>query len=293
MQSNGLRISAVLTCMVLLWLSGCATSKNGYENATRQVPLAIGEADMDVGKVHLNDLQIPASNRVGTGNILAYSPVEFRTEKELFSLEAMKLPLGRYVVLRHSAEGITAGLQAGEARTFDIHYDARYPTLAAARKDFPDIAEGRISQVSIDDKPIFIVEQWRMRLTMLFSRDRQAYRVMLDQIEYTAPTTPPAAAAEAPAATRTRVPVVVAFSYRHPDSHAGSMVQQNVLFEFNVTTDAGSHLGKPQVSGWVPLHNTPDGMPYTVGVVVAEVHTASATGYKQLLDFVKSLRGLI
>lgn len=278
-------------------LTGCAGNSNLLTTPDNKVALIIGEADMQIGKARQSELTIPQTNRVGAGNILAFSPIEFRNDKERFSIDALTLPLGRYVVMRHSAEGIAAGMQTGDVKTFDLHYDAHYDTLAAARKDFPKIAESKIRNITVNNKPMVEVEQWRMRLTMLFSKDRQAFRILLDQIDYTAPVTPPPpAATDEPAATpatHPAVPVIVAFSYRHPDLATENLIQQSVFFEFILNAANGNYQGKPQISGWVPLHSNPDTMPYTVGVVVTEVRVQNEAGYKAILEFIKSVRGLI
>lgn len=281
-------IIALFTCLT----AGCAGLNGVTVNNSDKLALVVGESDMLVGKVSQAELKIPTSNRVATGAILTFSPVEFRAEKERFSVDALHLPLGRYVVLRQSGEGVTAGLKPAEAKTFDIYYDARYETVAAARKDFPKIADNKIKSKMVDGKSVIEVEQWRMRLTMLPSRDQQAFRVLLDQIEYNSPQ-PAEAAEDTPTTNHLQVPVIVAFSYRHPDVSAENFVQQNVFFEFSLDTATGSFIGKPQLSGWVPLHHKPDTTPYTVGVVVAEVNAADEAGYRQLVDFVKSVRGLI
>lgn len=296
MNLNILLAVALMAGSLSAGLVGCASGGNLPVTTENGLALIIGEADMQMGIVNQSELTLPRTDRVAAGSILAFSPIEFRNDKERFSVDPLTLPLGRYVVMRHSAEGIAAGMHPGDAKAFDIHYDARYDTLAAARKDFPTIAESKIKSIAVNGKSVVDVEQWHMRLTMLFSKDRHAFRVLLDQVDYTAPLAPPAPAVDAAAltpATDPSVPVIVALSYRHPDLATENIIQQSILFEFNVNAATGRYRGRPQISGWVPLHSNPDTMPYTIGVLVTEIHSRAEAGYKSIVEFIRSVRGLM
>lgn len=285
----------VLLGTLALVMTGCASSgSNPLNGETPALPLIPGEATLQVSKVKTASLILPTSARLTAGSVLKFSPIEFRSDKDRFSIDSVAMPLGRYVAVRHSAEGVTADLQADDARSFDLHYDARYPDIQAARRDFPNLAKDQYRGITLAGKNTIEIEQWHLRLTMLFSKDRQAFRVLLDNIVYTAPQPPLPPTDETPVkAEPLSLPIVVAFSYQHPDAVSEQLVQQNVFFEFKVSNnDTGFH-GVSQISGWVPLHAHAQSQAYTVGIVLAEVHEKGEALYKKLFDFVKSVRGVI
>ena len=281
--------------ILLVLLSGCAASSVDFGNGTDvSLPLIPGAATLELAKTRRAVLTLPASMQRSSGNILMFSPIEFSSKKDRFSIEAAALPLGRYIALRHSGEGITAGVGSDEARSFNLHYDARYPDLAAARHDFPRLAAAQYRHIRSAGNTTIEIEQWRMRLSMIFSKDRQAFRVLLDNLSYTAPS-PQSAADNADIAQdeASGLPVIVAFSYRHPDSVQETLIQQNIFFEFKVAGHNGSYHASPQISGWLPLPARAQSLPYTVGIVVAEVHENREDFYKKLINIVKNVRGLI
>jgi hypothetical protein len=284
-----------LLAAMTLFVTGCAsTGSNPLNGETAALPLIPGEATLQVSKVNTASLSLPASARLTAGSVLKFSPIEFRSDKDRFSIDAVAMPLGRYVAVRHSAEGVTADLQADDARSFDLHYDARYPDMQAARRDFPNLAKEQYRSITLAGKNTIEIEQWHLRLTMLFSKDRQAFRVLLDNIVYTAPQPPPPPADETPVkAAPLTLPIVVAFSYQHPDGVTEQLIQQNVFFEFKVSNNDTGYHGVSQISGWVPLHAHAQSQAYTVGIVLAEVHEKGEALYKKLFDFVKSVRGVI
>ena len=285
-----------LTPIILLpLLLGCASS-NGYSSNdyTSELPLIPGEATLQMSKTNIPDLKPPASPRMSNGSILMFSPIEFRSEKNGFTVEAAALPLGRYVATRYSGEGITADLHGTEGRSFSVHYDARYPDMQSAQRDFPSLPAGRYRHVTVAGKPAIEIEQWQLRLTMVFSKERQAFRVLLDNLDYSAPQPEFSQSKDGQAVEAAQtLPVIVAFSYRHPDSAHESLVQQNVFFEFKVAIQNGGFHAIPQISGWVPLNTNAQSLPYTVGIVVAEVHEKREEFYKKLFDVIKSVRSVI
>lgn len=290
--------ASIVTCVVL---SGCASVTNGLQtiNTSKQLAVIQGDVTLQVVNTQPTELAMPTSPRLSSGRVLAFSPVEFRSDKDRYSILTETLPLGRYVALRHAGEGVLNGVNKGESKSFVIHYDAHYADMASAQKEFPTLAPERFKTVTVNGKSQIDIEQWHYRLTMLFSKDRQAYRVLLDQIEYIAPQPPvqtPTNSDEsmttAPAPVPS-VPIIVAFSYRHPDMPTENLIQQNVMFEFTVNAATGIYHGSPQLSGWVPLQAHADSAPYNVGVVVAEVNIQDKEFYTKILDFVKSIRGVI
>lgn len=274
-------------------LFGCAASiGNSSNDSTGVLPLISGEATLQMSKTNTTELALPASARINNGTILMFSPIEFRSEKKGFNVETAALPLGRYVATRYSGEGIIADLHSTEGRSFNVHYDAHYPDMQSAYRDFPKLPAEQYRHVTIAGKSTIEIEQWRLRLTMIFSKDRQAFQVLLDNLAYTAPQShsSPTDESQAPEATQT-LPVIVAFSYRHPDSAQEMLIQQNVFFEFKVSSQNGGY--HTQISGWVPLHPNAQSLPYTVGIVVAEVHANREEFYKKLFEVVKSVRSVI
>jgi hypothetical protein len=295
MKGLCLRWHYLMPGLLLCLLSGCATTNgdNPIEAATA-LPLIPGEATLQMSKTNISEIRLPASARMSNGSILMFSPIEFRSEKNGFNVEAAALPLGRYVATRYSGEGITADLSGNEARSFNVHYDARYPDLQSARRDFPTRPPAQYRHVAIAGKDSIEIEQWRLRLTMMFSKDHQAFRVLLDDLDYTAPAPQVVGAEEPqPQAEMRTLPVIVAFSYRHPDSTRETLIQQNIFFEFKVSNQDGGYHGSSQISGWVPLHADAQSLPYTVGIVVAEVHVNREDFYKKLFEVLKNVRGLI
>lgn len=285
----------LLPGIMLPLLFGCASS-NGVTSSdfATALPLIPGEATLQMRKTNTDEFKLPVSTRMSNGSILMFSPIEFRSEKNHFAVETAALPLGRYVAVRHSGEGITADLRSGEGRSFIVHYDARYPDLQAAYRDFPRLSAEQYRRVTIAGKPAIEIEQWRLRLTMIFSKERQAFRVLLDNLDYTAPQAQSLPPDESQTRSVTQaLPVVVAFSYRHPDNAHETLIQQNVFFEFKVENHNGAYQAAPQISGWVPLHANAQSLPYTVGIVVAEVHEKREDFYKKLFDVVKNVRSMI
>ena len=279
----------------LLLLFGCAASNgNSFNDVAGVLPLIPGEAVLQVSMTNTAELKLPVSGRLNNGSILMFSPIEFRSEKNRFTAETAVLPLGRYVATRYSGEGITAGLDGAEGRSFGVHYAARYPDMQSAYRDFPGLPAEQYRHINIAGKSHVEIEQWRLRLTMIFSKGRQAFRVLLDKLDYTAPVPQPDPSNESQAQQAAQtLPVIVAFSYRHPDSAHETLIQQNVFFEFKVSNQAGGFHSIPQISGWVPLHDNPQSLPYTVGIVVAEVHASRDDFYKQLFNVIKSVRSVI
>ncbi|MBI3561368.1 MAG: hypothetical protein HY080_06590 [Gammaproteobacteria bacterium] len=280
---------------IVFILLGCSTPL--INDTPKTLALIPGEASIIAIHVPLAQLAFPPSERLTTGSVLMFSPIEFRSDKDRYNIDSVSLPLGRYVALRHSEEGLLANLPAHEVTSFEVHYKAHYPNLAQAQRDFPKLTADRFSSRVKDGKSIIQVEQWQMRLSMVVSHDRQAFRVLLDNIEYIPPAEPPnlnmnpddAPVVEVPK----RLPVVVAFSYRHPDSDTESLIQQNVIYEFIVATENGVFHGAPQITGWLPLNKHADTQPYSVSVVVAEVHAHEEQFYKKIFDFVKTVRGVL
>jgi hypothetical protein len=285
----------LLPGVLLPFLFGCASSSGAISgDIASALPLIPGEATLQMHKTNTAELKLPVSTRMSNGSILMFSPIEFRSEKNHFAVETAALPLGRYVAVRHSGEGITADLRSGEGRSFIVHYDARYPDLQAAYRDFPKLPAEQYRHVSIAGKPAIEIEQWRLRLTMIFSKEQQAFRVLLDNLDYTAPQAKLPQTDELQAQNVTQaLPVVVAFSYRHPDNVHETLIQQNVFFEFKVENHNGGYQAAPQISGWVPMHANAQSQPYTVGIVVAEVHEKREDFYKKLFDVVKNVRSMI
>ncbi len=278
-----------------LFISACASSvSNPLSGETPSLPLIPGEATLQVGKLNAASLTLPASARLSTGSVLMFSPVEFRSDKDRFSIDSVTMPIGRYVSVRHSGEGILADLPNDDARSFDMHYDAHYPDMAAAQRDFPKLATDKYRHVTLNGKPGIEIEQWHLRLTMIFSKERQAFRVLLDNIHYTAPQTPVQQTDETSTQPEpVSLPIVVAFSYRHPNSDTEQVIQQNIFYEFKASSSENGYNGNAQISGWVPLHAHALTQPYTVGIVLVEVHEKGEAVYKKLYDFVKGVRGLI
>lgn len=287
--------------VLCLAVSSCTSVTNSLQsmNTPKQLAVMPGEVTLQVVNTHQSDLDLPSSPRLASGRVLAFSPVEFRSDKERYSIITDSLPLGRYVALRHAGEGVLNGIGKGETKSFVIHYDARYPDLAAARKDFPTLAPERFKTITLNGKSQIEIEQWHYRLTMLFSKERQAYRVLLDQMEYIAPQPPQQTQPNSDGSMTTapvsspNVPIIVAFSYRHPELTTENVVQQNIFFEFTVQAATGVYHGNPQISGWVPLQTHADTAPYNVGLIVAEVNIQDAQFYTKLLDFLKTIRGVI
>ena len=134
---------------LILFISACASSgSNPLNGETPSLPLIPGAATLQVGKVSAASLALPASAQLSTGSVLMFSPVEFRSDKDRFSIDSVTMPIGRYVSVRHSGEGILADLPNGDARSFDMHYDAHYPDIAAARRDFPRLASDKYRQIT-------------------------------------------------------------------------------------------------------------------------------------------------
>lgn len=287
---HGLLPAGVLAMAV----SGCSSNPlASLSDTPASLHVIPGEATLEVGKVRAASLKIPESMQLNTGGILRFSPIEFSTQKNHFNIEAATLPLGRYVAVRHSGEGITADLHAGEARSFELHYVVRYPNRKSASRDFPAVAPGRYRRVTIAGKSAVEIEQWHLRLSMIISRDRRAFRVLLDRLDYTAPKSADSNEDTSSQDTSQGLPVVVAFYYRHPNSVRETLSQQNVFFGFKVSNQHGRFHGRPQVSGWLPLPRDVRTVPYTVGIVVAEVHEKREDFYKKLISMVKNLRGLM
>jgi len=295
MQRTLRKFGLLLAGGLVLLLSACAFDGD-FIPAGQDItlPLLPGDATLQVGHSELSALHMPESEQLNSGNILMFSPIEFRSRKDHFNYEAAALPLGRYVAVRHSGEGITADLPPQQAQTFRLRYDAHYPDLASARRNFPGLKQAQYRQVTIDGKPGIEITQWRLRLSMIFSRERNAFRVLLDDLEYRAPRSRvPASEETQSTAETTSLPVIVAFSYQHPDNKHELLVQQNIFFEFTVENrDSGFHV-TPQISGWVPLTSKPEKTPYTVGIVVAEVHEKREDFYKKLYNLVRNVRGFI
>jgi hypothetical protein len=293
MLNSKLRHHPVIFGAALL-LFGCG-STGGFVPTQQQaeLPLIPGEATLEMQVVKKSELSLPTSSRMSNGSIMKFSPFEFRTIKDRFAIETAVLPLGRYAAVRHSGEGLTAGLTDEQSLSFNLHYDARYPDLKSARHDFPSLATEKFREISTDGTAAIEIQQWQFRLTMIFSKQRQAFQVLLDQADYTAPTAPEMSEDEPAPVKIDKLPVVVAFSYRHPDSASETLIQQNVFFEFMVANQTGTYQAKPQISGWVPLPVDAKTAPYTIGIVVAEVHETQEDYYKKLFDVLKSVRGII
>jgi hypothetical protein len=274
-------------------VQGCASDTRNFANSPQPaLALIPGHTHFAVSNSEGCDLSLPADPRLSSGKALMFSPIDFRSEKDRFSIDSMSMPLGRYVAVRHSDEGIVHDLPQGQAKTFNISYTARYPSEKEARQDFPALAADKYVPVTKRDKTFIDIEQWHMQLSMVFSSDRSAFRVLLDQVEYIAPMNKEANAENAQP-TSQDLPILVAFSYRHPDANSESVIQQNVIYEFNVKTNNGAYTGVSQISGWIPLHKNAQSVPYTVGVVVAEISQKNEEFYKQLLNAVKKVREFI
>lgn len=274
-------------------LSGCASDGNNFAY-TPQNKLALipGYTHFVVSNSEGCDLSLPTNPRLADGKALMFSPIDFRSEKDRFSIDSLSMPLGRYVAVRHSDEGILHNLPKGQAKTFNISYIARYSSEKEAKQDFPGLAADKYLTVTKRDKTYTEIEQWRMQVSMVFSTDRSAFRVLLDQVEYIAPANKDANAEEAQSKIQD-LPILVAFSYRHPDADSESVIQQNVIYEFTVKTNNGAYAGVSQISGWIPLHKNAESVPYTVGLVVAEISHKNEEFYKQLLNAVKKVREFI
>jgi hypothetical protein len=261
---------------------------------TISLPLMPGEAILKVDSTGLSALQFPQNEELFSGKILKFSPLEFRSQKDRFNFEAAVLPLGRYVAVRHSGEGISAGLSSQQARSFSLHYDARYPDLATARRDFPGLKPSQYRKRNQNGSSFIEITQWQIRLSMIFSNKHDAFRVLLDDLEYHAPKSQVTSSEnEYKPAMTDSLPVIVAFAYQHPDAKHEVLIQQNVFFEFLVENRSDGFHAAPQISGWVPLAQDPGSMPYTVGVVVAEVHETREDFYKKLFKLVRNIRGFI
>jgi len=276
-------------------LGACASNGDLVAGGeTISLPLIPGEVSLKVGGSGLSALQFPQNEQMFSGKILKFSPLEFRSQKDRINYAAAALPLGRYVAVRHSGEGISAGLSPQQARSFSLHYDARYPDMAAARRDFPGLKPTQYRRQNQDGKSFVEITQWQLRLSMIFSRKHDAFRVLLDDLEYHAPKSEPPGSEDSykPAQAET-LPVVVAFAYQHPDAKHEVLVQQNVFFEFLVENRSNGFRPTPQISAWVPLAADSGSLPYTVGVVVAEVHETREDFYKKLFNLVRNVRGFI
>lgn len=295
MKMNPVIHNILFTAVFAVTVTGCAMNPlTQVPGSPASLPLIPGEVSLQVGKTKTSTLKIPDSMQLSTNGILTFSPIEFSSQKNHFGFEAATLPLGRYVAVRHSGEGITADLPVDETRSFNVRYEVRYPDLQAASRDFPGLASNRYHHLKIAGKPVIEIEQWHMRLSMIISQDRRAFRVLLDKLDYTAPNVESESegdtvSQDAPQA----MPVVVVFYYRHPDSRHETLIQQNIFFEFKVANFPGRFHGKPQVSGWLPLPLNARVRPYTVGIVVAEVHEKREDFYKKLFNMIKNVRGLI
>ncbi len=285
--------STVFSVIVCLQF-GCASTSNPLTGETASLPLIPGETSLEIGKINVNNLVLPESAQLSTGSVLMFSPIEFRSDKDRFSIDSVTMPIGRYVAVRHSSEGILADLQNGEARSFELHYDAHYPDITSAQRDFPNLANDKYRHVTAAGKPVIEIEQWHLRTTMIFSKERQAFRVLLDNISYTAPQPQVQQSEETPIQNKSvSLPIIVAFSYRHPDASTEQTIQQNIIYEFKASSTENGYNGQSQVSGWVPLHALAQTQPYTVGIVLVEVHEKGEAFYKKLYDFAKNVRGLM
>jgi len=287
--------ASILLVVIALLLGACASNGDLVASGeTISLPLLPGEVSLKVADSGLPALQFPSNEQMFSGKILMFSPLEFRSQKDRFNYEATALPLGRYVAVRHSGEGISAGLSSQQARSFSLRYDARYPDMAAARRNFPGLNPTQYRKQSQDGKSFIEITQWQLRLSMIFSRKHNAFRVLLDDLEYHAPKSEPSSSEDGykPAQVES-LPVVVAFAYQHPDAKHEVLVQQNVFFEFLVKNRSDGFRPTPQISGWIPLAADSGSMPYTVGVVVAEVHETREDFYKKLFNLVRNVRGFI
>jgi len=283
--------------ILLLSLVGCTSTGELQDlSGQKSLPVIPGVSRLEVGKIKQANVNLPSADNPSQGGVLKFSPIEFRSDKSQLVINAAGLPLGRYIMVRDAGEDLTQNLGDDEVRSFHVRYNARFPDRAMALQAFPHFPVEQIRDVSLEGKPMVELEQWRLRLVMILSKNRKAFRVLMDNVEYYSPTVPPQETdSEFPVKAKEQqgLPVIVAFSYNHPNSVTETLIQQNIIFRFKVNTNNGLYAGTPQISGWLPLPENVASIPYTIGIMVAELHEKHEDSFKSLLKVIKDVRSVI
>lgn len=283
---------SIILVLVLL-LPGCASM------GSKNVPISDikGRMELENGVIEASKVNQPTTEILSHGSAFLFSPVEFSGHKVKLGLEEITSPLGRNVALRQVGEGLLQGIQPGQAKTFNIRYQASFDSLQQAKERFRDLADEYFVEVESKGKKKIEVTNWKFRFVMLFSSDRKAFRVMLDDIQYYHPSPDPEEEFQREDTQgegneeNGRIPVLISFAYLYPDHSRNIVSQTNVVFDYLIKLDDGKYLGKPQFSNWIPLQDKAESEPYSIEIAVAEIRKKEEF-FLKIPEWIKSIRNL-
>ena len=271
-----------------LWLSGCASM------STNNVRLADikGRMELETGVLDANEISQPATEVLSRGSAFLFSPVEFQGHRVKLGLEEVTSPLGRNVALRQAGAGLLNDIKPGQAKFFNVRYQVSFDTLQQAKDQFQGLSDEHFVEINENGKKKVEVTNWKFRFVMLFSSDRNSFRVMIDDIQYYHPSTEfDEDSQQEDHEKNGRVPVLISFAYLYPDHVKHIMRQTNVVFDYLIKLDDGQYLGKPRFSNWIPVQDNADSEPYSIEIAVAEIRKKEEF-FSKIPEWIKSVRNL-
>lgn len=274
-----------IAAAAMLLVSGCASTG---AQAT-QLPVVKGRVELVPGVIDANQIQQPSIEMMASGSAFLFSPVEFPGHKARLGLEEITSPLGQNVAMRQVGEGLLRDIKPGQAKTFRMRYQTTFGSLQQAKTRFPQLPADQFIQVTREGKDTIEVTYWEFRMVLVFSSDRKAFRVLIDNINYYHPT--PDQHDESLQETEGKLPVLVSFAYMFPDYTQHTSRQINIVFDYLVDLKAGTFRGKPQSSNWISLQDNAESSPYSIEIAVAEIKEKK-TFYLKVPEWIKSIREL-
>ena len=281
-----LSCSGVLVLALLL--SGCASI--GTNNV--RLPDIKGRMELESGVLDANEINQPVTEVLSRGSVFLFSPVEFQGHRIRLGLEEITSPLGRNVALRQLGAGLLNNVKPGQAKFFNVRYQVSFDTLQLAKDQFQGLSDEHFIEINENGKKTVEVTNWKFRFVMLFSSDRNAFRVMIDDIHYYHPSTVVDEESQQEDYEKNgRVPVLISFAYLYPDHTEHVMRQTNVVFDYLIKLDDGQYLGKPRFSNWIPTQDNAETEPYSIEIAVAEIRKKEAF-FLKIPEWIKSVRSL-
>lgn len=281
------QISALLTVTILL-LTACAS----LETQNIKLPVLKGQMELDSGAIDAKEISLPTTEILAGGSAFLFTPVEFAGHRVKLGLEEITSPLGHNVALRRAEEGLLQSIKPGQARTLDVRYQTRFNSLEQAKEKFPHLSDEVFIPVNRGGQDVIEVTNWKFRFVMIFSSDRRAFRVLIDNIDYSHPFLNESGELQHDQEMDGKIPVLISFAYSYPDVVQHVIKQTNIIFDYMIELDKGTYQGKPQLSNWIPMQDDAETAPYSIEIAVAEIRKKEEFLLK-IPEWIKSIRSLL
>ena len=275
----GFGIAVGLSMLVFIGLGGCASGTLG-SNKNSGLDLPKGRLELTRAEGNSAAFDLPTIETLQAGGVLPFSPLELHTAQGRFGFLTVAPHLGNRTVLRHSGEGILKGHQPGKVQAYTVRYWTSHADEAAARKKYPTLKNEHVQAGSNNVEAL----HWQYRMSLHFSADGKAFRVLSDEVLYHRPQP------DGETAPTGKVPVLLVLAYRYPDATMSTGAQQVVLFEYSIDMSKDQFVGVPQLSNWIPLQTAAEKGPYSLEFAAMEVRGDPDEFSKRMIELVKNVR---